>query len=608
MKVFSQSLLKNSIGVFFSIAILVGCNKEFNDVGVDVINSNPFTTGATKVSVDVTHKKLLATQSNNLPVYRLGTYNDPIFGKTEASILTTLSIPQPSNLNDTLNFGLKTLFVESKDGSKFPEDETVTEVYLEIPFFTNRNDQDNDGVIDAYDVDKTSPDSDSDGDTISDILETQNGTDPPNKDTDGDGIDDNEDDSTVNPNKDIQLYELDSILGNQNATFTLKVQELNYYLRDLDPSQNFETNQIYYTNNSILQNYGGTVLFEDTYSIDEKEIIFYEEDNSETADVDESLEVSSRLTPRIRVPLDTAFFQQKIIDKEGTPELENSLNSGEYFKGIALSTSDFSDPVMMLLNFAGSQIKINYTYKTYDNNGTSTTTDDTLNDTLGEATFSINLSGTIVNSVSQEAYSSSIVTAISQSNPAQIYLKGGAGIAAEIDLFEGQEGQALLDELKASDKLINEANLTFYVDQQTLASAGGPSEPERLYLFNAETNQPIIDYYIDMTTLSNSGADKFIHGGFLEYDDNTKGLLYKIRITEHLNNIIRKDSTNVRLGLALTSNIQISGSARVLSDPQEYTPLGSVINPLGTVLIGPNPTPENTDKKLQLEIFYTDPN
>ena len=608
MKVFSQSLLKNSLGVFFSIAILVGCNKEFNDVGVDVINSNPFTTGATKVSVDVTHKKHLATQSNNLPVYRLGTYNDPIFGKTEASILTTLSIPQPSNLNDTLNFGLKTLFVESKDGSKFPEDETVTEVYLEIPFFTNRNDQDNDGVIDAYDVDKTSPDSDSDGDTISDVLETQNGTDPLNKDTDGDGVDDNEDDSTVNPNKDIQLYELDSILGNQNATFTLKVQELNYYLRDLDPSQNFETNQIYYTNNSILQNYGGTVLFEDTYSIDDKEIIFYEEDNSETADVDESLEVSSRLTPRIRVPLDTAFFQQKIIDKEGTPELENSLNSGEYFKGIALSTSDFSDPVMMLLNFAGSQIKINYTYKTYDNNGTSTTTDDTLNDTLGEATFSINLSETIVNSVSQEAYSSSIVTAISQSNPAQIYLKGGAGIAAEIDLFEGQEGQALLDELKASDKLINEANLTFYVDQQTLASAGGPSEPERLYLFNAETNQPIIDYYIDMTTLSNSGADKFIHGGFLEYDDNTKGLLYKIRITEHLNNIIRKDSTNVRLGLALTSNIQISGSARVLSDPQEYTPLGSVINPLGTVLIGPNPTPENTDKKLQLEIFYTDPN
>jgi hypothetical protein len=111
-----------------------------------------------------------------------------------------------------------------------------------------------------------------------------------------------------------------------------------------------------------------------------------------------------------------------------------------------------------------------------------------------------------------------------------------------------------------------------------------------------------------MTTNSTSGVDKFVHGGFLEYDDNAKGLLYKIRITEHLNNIIRKDSTNVRLGLAVTSDIQISGLARVLSDPQEYTPAGSAINPLGTVLIGPNPTPQNTDKKLQLEIYYTDPN
>jgi hypothetical protein len=402
---------------------------------------------------------------------------------------------------------------------------------------------------------------------------------------------------------------LDSILGNQEANFTLKVQELNYYLRDLDPNQNFEASQYYYSNNTILQNFGGTVLFDDPYAIDDKEIVFYNEDDPDTTDVDESLEVSSRLTPRIRVPLNTAFFQQKIIDKEGSAELGSSINFREYFKGITLSMSNFSDPVMVLLNFAAAEIKIKYTFNTYDTKNTSDTSDDTLNDTLGEATFSVSLSGTIVNSVTQDSYSSAIQTAINQTtNPAQIYLKGGAGIVAEIDLFKGTEGQAILEDLKASDKLINEANLVFYVDQQTLASAGGSTEPDRLYLFNAETNQPLADYSIDMTTNSTSGVDKFVHGGFLEYDDNAKGLLYKIRITEHLNNIIRKDSTNVRLGLAVTSDIQISGLARVLSDPQEYTPAGSAINPLGTVLIGPNPTPQNTDKKLQLEIYYTDPN
>jgi hypothetical protein len=600
MKVFYQSSLKNILGIFFITVVLFGCNKEFSDVGTGIINDNPFITGTTTVPVDVTHKTVPATQSNNLPVYMLGTFNDPVFGKIEATVVSSVGL---SSVAPT--FGAKSSDAESD----FPEDETVTEVYLEIPFFTNRNDQDNDGVIDAYDVDKTSPDSDSDGDALSDLLETQNGTDPLKKDTDGDGIDDNEDDSTVNPNADIQLYELDSILGNQEANFTLKVQELNYYLRDLDPNQNFEASQYYYSNNTILQNFGGTVLFDDPYAIDDKEIVFYNEDDPDTTDVDESLEVSSRLTPRIRVPLNTAFFQQKIIDKEGSAELGSSINFREYFKGITLSMSNFSDPVMVLLNFAAAEIKIKYTFNTYDTKNTSDTSDDTLNDTLGEATFSVSLSGTIVNSVTQDSYSSAIQTAINQTtNPAQIYLKGGAGIVAEIDLFKGTEGQAILEDLKASDKLINEANLVFYVDQQTLASAGGSTEPDRLYLFNAETNQPLADYSIDMTTNSTSGVDKFVHGGFLEYDDNAKGLLYKIRITEHLNNITRKDSTNVRLGLAVTSDIQISGLARVLSDPQEYTPAGSAINPLGTVLIGPNPTPQNTDKKLQLEIYYTDPN
>ncbi|MDG1760623.1 MAG: DUF4270 family protein [Flavobacteriaceae bacterium] len=600
MKVFYQSSLKNILGIFFITVVLFGCNKEFSDVGTGIINDNPFITGTTTVPVDVTHKTVPATQSNNLPVYMLGTFNDPVFGKTEATVVSSVGL---SSVAPT--FGAKSSDTESD----FPEDETVTEVYLEIPFFTNRNDQDNDGVIDAYDVDKTSPDSDSDGDALSDLLETQNGTDPLKKDTDGDGIDDNEDDSTVNPNADIQLYELDSILGNQEANFTLKVQELNYYLRDLDPNQNFEASQYYYSNNTILQNFGGTVLFDDPYAIDDKEIVFYNEDDPDTTDVDESLEVSSRLTPRIRVPLNTAFFQQKIIDKEGSAELGSSINFREYFKGITLSMSNFSDPVMVLLNFAAAEIKIKYTFNTYDTKNTSDTSDDTLNDTLGEATFSVSLSGTIVNSVTQDPYSSAIQTAINQTtNPAQIYLKGGAGIVAEIDLFKGTEGQAILEDLKASDKLINEANLVFYVDQQTLASAGGSTEPDRLYLFNAETNQPLADYSIDMTTNSTSGVDKFVHGGFLEYDDNAEGLLYKIRITEHLNNIIRKDSTNVRLGLAVTSDIQISGLARVLSDPQEYTPAGSAINPLGTVLIGPNPIPQNTDKKLQLEIYYTDPN
>ena len=46
------------------------------------------------------------------------------------------------------------------------EEEQVTAVYLDLPFFNNTNDSDNDGVIDLYDVDPNDSNSDSDNDGL----------------------------------------------------------------------------------------------------------------------------------------------------------------------------------------------------------------------------------------------------------------------------------------------------------------------------------------------------------------------------------------------------------------------------------------------------------
>ena len=40
----------------------------------------------------------------------------------------------------------------------------------------------------------------------------------------------------------------------------------------------------------------------------------------------------------------------------------------------------------------------------------------------------------------------------------------------------------------------------------------------------------------------------------------------------------------------------------------EFIPVSSVINPLGTILYGPNPEPMNNDKRIRLELFYTEIN
>ena len=110
---------------------------------------------------------------------------------------------------------------------------------------------------------------------------------------------------------------------------------------------------------------------------------------------------------------------------------------------------------------------------------------------------------------------------------------------------------------------------------------------------------PFIDYFVD----NSSGPDQFqikvVHGGLIELDDDKNGLMYKIRITEHIKNIVRNDSTNVKLGLVVSSDINNTINIEV-HEFRFYDILlliASTINPLGTVLIGPNPSNDKMEKK-----------
>ena len=111
----------------------------------------------------------------------------------------------------------------------------MTAVYLDLPFFTNQKDKDNDGVIDSLDADPEDPESNSDGDELTDFIETQAGLNPLSSDSDGDGILDHNDTDNESYESENNVYQIDSIYGNSNASFNLKVYELTYYLNSLDP-------------------------------------------------------------------------------------------------------------------------------------------------------------------------------------------------------------------------------------------------------------------------------------------------------------------------------------------------------------------------------------
>jgi len=66
-----------------------------------------------------------------------------------------------------------------------------------------------------------------------------------------------------------------------------------------------------------------------------------------------------------------------------------------------------------------------------------------------------------------------------------------------------------------------------------------------------------------------------------------------------------RDSTNVKLGLVVTSNVGSIDQLDLLTDEDIIIPSGTILSPRGTVLFGNNIVDE--EKKVKLTIYYTEP-
>src|SRR5690606_2865163 len=106
------------------------------------------------------------------------------------------------------------------------------------------------------------------------------------------------------------------------------------------------------------------VLRDDVMTIDDREILVMKEDDPDTAE-DESEEVDTRLSPRIRVELEPEFFQQ-ILDREGSEVLSTRSNFQEFIKGLRFSVGDLSDDMLMLLDWNNASVEVVYTYERED--------------------------------------------------------------------------------------------------------------------------------------------------------------------------------------------------------------------------------------------------
>ena len=605
--------LLNILKYSLILILITSCDKEFNSVGGDLFSYQELKSNKLIAPVYTFQETINSVQADGLPIAQLGSINHPTFGVTEASIVSQIQI-STSPVFGKINQSFEDQGSED-DISIIPENEKVTNVYLEIPFFTNQNDKDEDGLIDSKDSDPNDPQSNSDDDQLTDLVEFQAGLNPLSSDSDGDGILDHDDSDNSGYDSEDNLYEIDSLYGDINSNFNIKVHELTYYLNDLDANNNFETQKIYYSNQDFYdEGYFGEELSNTNVKLNLEEQVFnYLTDDPLTEDIDERDKVELRLSPRIRIPLNNDFFQRKIIEMEGNSVLESSSSFKlDGIRGLIIQTENFSSDLYMLLNFNSAQIRIEYEFDSYNNNGTENDTDDDEIERLSSS-ISIPFGGIRINTIKNSFFNVEIEKRIKESNEGKhsdrLFIKSGK-YHGLIRLFSKKSSSEnnYLNELRNKNIIINEASIAFYIDDNFDGSHNLVAQ--RLYLYDILSGQPLNDLSIDGSTdVSVTNGDKKIFGGILEYDATNKPYRYKFNITNHISNVIRKDSTNFDLGLVVSSNINDVFQKRALVGENEFLnyPRSSILNPLGAILVGSNLSEEESkDKKVQLEIIYTE--
>jgi hypothetical protein len=540
------------------IVTIIACEQDYNSIESDLLPEKTFNTDFFAAPIVSFNKKIDSVRINNLTANLFGFYNDPAYGQTTASIITQVL---PTEFNPD-----------------FGENTVIDSVVLTIPYYSK---------------------------IIADST-----------DTDGNAV-----------------YSIsDSLFGNQ--PIKLSIFQNNYFLRDFNPTEILSPAQSYYSNAN------GNINSEDNFAITEtgsinfdafKGPLIYEVPEflpSPNAIVlkktnSDDTETTERIAPAFRDTLSSSFWKSVIIDKEGGNELSNANNFYNYFRGLYFKAEVINaDGNMIMLNLGSSGANITI-YYSYDS---SVAGADPLQDT-----YVLNFTGNRLNTFINDFTGVTLENGDTTNGDEKLYLKGTEGSIAVVDILsgtvdcDGEEVSALdcfkkeyraVDEngnyiVKNGDfvlkKLINEAQLIVYEDETMVSPSDDYHKYDRLYAYDVKNNIPIIDYNFDPSgNTSDPFSSKIIHLGQRITDDNGISK-FKIRITEHLNNILLKDSTNTKIGLVLSTNVNYVSNASILNSGDEVTgiPAASVITPRGSILYGSNQNvPE--DKRMSLKIYFTE--
>ena len=572
--------VKTSIG-FLLFSLFWACNEDdLNTIGSETIGPNTFE----RLSFDRAQIKAYTqvtsgVQQNNLATYGLGVYNDPIYGKSVYDILGHITpgpVPPVIESNQTLD---------------------IDAIRFILPHFSTQTGQD------------------MNGDTVT------------------------------------RQYKLDSIYRTQGTDeLTINVFESQYFLSDLntdnttEPVRYFSSQEDFSLNRSLIKK--GEPLFSADLSADPKEDTQIVPDGMARKDALTVVQVLPRLEVALNQQDDArlySFVENFIRDR--TILTSNGLNYdrtrlNQKFRGLYFEVASREESGILFV-IDPAQLRLEVDYRIYTNIDATNKDNEAvemekqqaidaaplrrLTMSLSNLTQTLNLIDFDTNTISSRVIDQNTLTGAEK-----LYLKGGEGSYAIVELFSGEKNEKgiplQLDSLRQQNLLINEANLQFFIDQSEVNTID-ETLPFRIYVWNPDTGEPLVgDFARDPFTGPTVPIESRVSSHLGPFQKDSKS--YTLRITDYVNDLLTLEEDDVkdrlRLGVSVISSVafpltfnQQTGAAiiptntiaraKIEGDASTVNyPVGAILSPEGTVLVGTN-TKDDT-RRLKLNIQYSKSN
>ena len=324
-------------------------------------------------------------------------------------------------------------------------------------------------------------------------------------------------------------FTLNSIIGDQSKAFTFNAYQTSTFLSRLNPTDPTKLNT--YKSNHVFDK-TGTELNDaidyqfkpnknDTLIVIKRRLSNNQIYSKDTVKYTTSI-ASIVPLPFAVIPLNEDKFKQIFLDKYGSSEFDSPDAFSDYFRGIILEAQG-DEGSLISFNFTNTVTALNPSIEVYYTN-TVLTNGQVIDTIQKNDTFLLSGVRSGIYKMDDKIYPINN----------EIKLQGAAGSEATIDLFGADadnNGVAdKIEELRSKNWLINDASLTFYINQSVDTTA----IPSRLYMYKTDT---------DPTSTTGLGQIKDAYsettfGGDLERDSNGKAEKYTFRITDFISDLV----------------------------------------------------------------------